>query len=118
MVPKNINGKKVGILGLGISGSSAAKSILAGGGEIYAYDDNHLITLKIINPTWLQLRDQDNEIILSKLMNKNEEFSYRSNLNYSITSGNAVNILVLINKNVKIIFIIIHINISFCLYGM
>jgi len=42
MVPKNINGKKVGILGLGISGRSAAKSILAGGGEIYAYDDNHL----------------------------------------------------------------------------
>ena len=64
-------------------------------------DDNHLITLKIINPTWLQLRDQDNEIILSKLMNKNEEFSYRSNLNYSITSGNAGNILVLIDNNVK-----------------
>ena len=59
------------------------------------------LTLKIINPTWLQLRDQDNQIILSKLMNKNEEFSYRSNLNYSITSGNAGNILVLIDNNVK-----------------
>ena len=69
--------------------------------NLQAYDDNHLITLKIINPTWLQLRDQDNEIILSKLMNKNEEFSYRSNLNYSITSGNAGNILVLIDNNVK-----------------
>ena len=34
-------------------------------------------------------------------MNKNEEFSYRSNLNYSITSGNAGNILVLIDNNVK-----------------
>jgi len=42
MVPKNINGKKIGILGLGISGISAANSILAGGGEIFAYDDNHL----------------------------------------------------------------------------
>ena len=42
MVPKNINGKKVGILGLGISGMSAANSILAGGGEIFAYDDNHI----------------------------------------------------------------------------
>ena len=42
MIPKNINGKKVGILGLGISGMSAAKSILAGGGKIFAYDDNNL----------------------------------------------------------------------------
>lgn len=42
MVPKNINGKKTGILGLGISGMSAANSILAGGGEIFAYDDNRL----------------------------------------------------------------------------
>ena len=42
MIPKNINGKKIGILGLGISGMSAANSILAGGGEIFAYDDNHL----------------------------------------------------------------------------
>ena len=42
MIPKNINGKKVGILGLGISGMSAANSIVAGGGEIFAYDDHHL----------------------------------------------------------------------------
>jgi len=42
MVPKNINGKKTGILGLGISGMSAANSIVAGGGEIFAYDDHHL----------------------------------------------------------------------------
>ena len=79
-----------------ISSSSAIAS-----SNLLPNDDNHLITLKIINPTWLQLRDQDNEIILSKLMNKNEEFSYRSNLNYSITSGNAGNILVLIDNNVK-----------------
>ena len=46
MVPKNINGKKTGILGLGISGMSAANSIVAGGGEIFAYDD-HLLKNKI-----------------------------------------------------------------------
>ena len=59
------------------------------------------ITLKLLNPTWLQLRDNSNNIILSKLMDKNEEFSYNINLNYSITAGNAGNILVMINTEVR-----------------
>ena len=58
-------------------------------------------TLKILNPTWLQLRDENNNIVLSKLMDKDEEFSYELNLNYNITAGNAGNILVLINGNVR-----------------
>ncbi len=58
-------------------------------------------TLKILNPTWLQLRDENNNIVLSKLMDKDEEFSYELNLNYNITAGNAGNILVLIDGNVK-----------------
>tara|TARA_A100001011_G_scaffold302719_1_gene316484 strand:- start:163 stop:951 length:789 start_codon:yes stop_codon:yes gene_type:complete len=58
-------------------------------------------TLKILNPTWLQLRDEADNIILSKLMDKDEEFSYELKLNYNITAGNAGNILVLINGDVR-----------------
>jgi len=60
-----------------------------------------LATLKMLNPTWLQLRDKSNNIVLSKLMDKNEEFSYELNLNYNITAGNAGNILVLIDGEVR-----------------
>ena len=58
-------------------------------------------TLKMLNPTWLQIRDESNNIVLSKLMNKNEEFSYELKLNYNITAGNAGNILVLIDGDVR-----------------
>ena len=64
-------------------------------------DDSTLITLKILDPTWVQIRDENNEIIFSQLMNKNDEYSYNSKLNYTITSGNAGHILVLINRNVR-----------------
>ena len=78
-----------------INNSSAIASI-----EI---DENisTVATLKILNPTWLQLRDENNNIVLSKLMDKDEEFSYELNLNYNITAGNAGNILVLIDGNVR-----------------
>ena len=62
---------------------------------------NNKVILKLINPTWLQLRDKSNNIILSKLMDKNEEFSYDLSLNYRITAGNAGNILVIINSEVR-----------------
>ena len=58
-------------------------------------------TLKILNPTWLQLRDEENNIVFSKLMDKDEEFSYELKLNYNITAGNAGNILVLIDDEVR-----------------
>ena len=64
-------------------------------------DVTTVATLKILNPTWLQLRDESNEIILSKLMDKDEEFSYELSLKYNITAGNAGNILVLIDGDVK-----------------
>ena len=78
-----------------INNSSAIASI-----EI---DENisTVATLKILNPTWLQLRDENNNIVLSKLMDKDEEFSYELNMNYNITAGNAGNILVLIDGNVR-----------------
>ena len=69
--------------------------------KINETDNDDTITLKVLNPTWLQLRDESNNIILSQLMDKNEEYTYKMNLNYNITAGNAGNILVLINKDVR-----------------
>ena len=60
-----------------------------------------IITLKFLDDTWIQLRNQNNEIILSQLMNRGEEYSYNLNSNYSITSGNAGHILVLIDQKVR-----------------
>jgi cytoskeletal protein RodZ len=60
-----------------------------------------LITLKFLDDTWVQLRDENDEIIFSQLMNKNDEYSYDLDTNYSITSGNAGHILVLINQKVR-----------------
>ena len=67
------------------------------------FDENvtPVATLKMLNPTWLQLRDEENNIVLSKLMDKDEEFSYELKLNYNITAGNAGNILVLIDDEVR-----------------
>ena len=59
------------------------------------------ITLKSLNPTWLQLRDNSNKIILSKLMEKDEEYSYDISLKYNITTGNAGSILVIIDDKVR-----------------
>ena len=78
-----------------INSSSVIASI-----EIDA-DETTVATLKTLNPTWLQLRDEENNIVLSKLMDKDEEFSYELKLNYNITAGNAGNILVLIDNEVR-----------------
>jgi len=60
-----------------------------------------LITLKFLDDTWLQIRDKNEEIIFSQLMNQNDEYSYDLDSNYSITSGNAGHILVLIDQKVR-----------------
>ncbi len=65
-----------------------------------ANEKSQIITLKLLDDAWLQIRDQDDEIIFSQLMNKNDEYSYDMFDNYSITSGNAGNILLLINEKV------------------
>ena len=62
---------------------------------------NKFITLKFLNSTWVQIRDKSDNIILSQLMEKDEEYSYGSNLGYNITAGNAGNILVLIDDDVR-----------------
>ena len=78
-----------------INNSSAIASIE------FDEDVTTVATLKMLNPTWLQLRDEENNIVLSKLMDKDEEFSYELKLNYNITAGNAGNILVLIDDEVR-----------------
>ena len=60
-----------------------------------------IITLKFLNPTWLQLKDKNDKIIISRLMDKNNEYSYSLSDNFFLTAGNAGNIIVLIDGVVK-----------------
>ncbi|MDC0037997.1 DUF4115 domain-containing protein, partial [Alphaproteobacteria bacterium] len=62
---------------------------------------DRIITLKFIDSTWIQLRDKQENIIFSKLMNQNEEYSYNLSKNFNITAGNAGNIIVSIDGVVK-----------------
>ncbi len=55
---------------------------------------NKNINLKFLNSTWIQLRDEENEIIFSRLMNQGDEYSYQTNNNYALTAGNAGNIII------------------------
>ena len=65
------------------------------------FQKSSIVTLKFLDDTWVQLRDENDEIILSQLMNEGDEYSYGIYNNYSITSGNAGHILVMINQKVK-----------------
>jgi len=64
-------------------------------------DFNYQIRLKFLKSTWIQLRNEQDQIILSKLMNINDEYSYSVADNYRLTAGNAGNILVLINDKAR-----------------
>ena len=59
-----------------------------------------LISLKAIKPTWIQLRDINNQIIFSKLMDINDVYNYSINDEFIITTGNAGNVIVSIGGNV------------------
>ena len=59
------------------------------------------VTLKFLNPTWVQLRDTNNRIIISKLMTKKDEFSYEISENLNLTAGNAGNIIILFDGVVR-----------------
>jgi len=56
------------------------------------------ITLKFLGSTWIQLRDDKNLIIISKLMNKGDQYSYNLSQNLNLTAGNAGNIIIFINN--------------------
>ena len=59
------------------------------------------ITLKFINPTLIQLRDSKNNVIISELMTKKDEYSYNISENLNLTAGNAGNIIILFDGVVK-----------------
>ena len=59
------------------------------------------ISLKFINPTWVQIRDENDNIIISRLMDQGDEYFYSISDNYNLTAGNAGNILVSINNIIK-----------------
>lgn len=60
----------------------------------------NLISLKALSPTWIQLRNSENIIVYSKLMDKNDVYNYLLDDNLAITTGNAGNILVSIDNKV------------------
>ena len=64
-------------------------------------ESNNIITLKFLNQTWIQLRNEQNQIVFSKLMSRDEEYLYSVADNFTLTTGNAGNILVLINGNAR-----------------
>ena len=59
------------------------------------------VNLKFLNPTWIQLRDSNDKVIISRLMNPGDEYSYNLSENLSLTAGNAGNIIVSLNGKVK-----------------
>ena len=60
-----------------------------------------IVTLKFLNPTWVQLRDAQNNIVVSKLMSEKNEYSYKISENLNLTAGNAGNIIILFDDVVK-----------------
>ena len=63
--------------------------------------DDNTVTLKFLNPTWIQLRDSKNNVIIGKLMSKKDEYSYKISENLNLTAGNAGNIIILLDGEVK-----------------
>ena len=83
-----------------ISQSSAIASLPLEN-EINEIINEDKITLKFLESTWIQIRDKNDAILVSRLMQSTDEFTYLSKENYKITTGNAGNIIVLINGKPK-----------------
>ena len=64
-------------------------------------DLGNIITIKALEDTWIQLRNNKDEIIHSSLMNINDEYSYSIYDDYNITTGNAGNLIISIDGKVK-----------------
>tara|TARA_B100000579_G_scaffold289416_1_gene240188 strand:+ start:68 stop:925 length:858 start_codon:yes stop_codon:yes gene_type:complete len=67
--------------------------------EIAKVIEDHKITLRFIEPTWIQLRNNQGDIILSSLMYPKDYYSYYVSDNYNLTTGNAGNIIIKIDDN-------------------
>jgi len=78
-----------------------SSSVVASTQEDIISNIDELISLKFLDSTWVQLRDIEDNIIISKLMNKGDEYSYDLSKKFTITSGNGGNIVILLNGIVK-----------------
>ena len=76
-------------------------SVIASTSDNEPTESNNVIKLKFLNQTWIQLRNKENQIVFSKLMSNDEEYLYSVADNFTLTAGNAGNILVLINGNAR-----------------
>ena len=76
-------------------------SVIASTPDNEPAQSNNIITLKFLNSTWIQLRNKENQIIFNKLMSEDEEYSYSVADNFTLATGNAGNILVLINGKTR-----------------
>jgi cytoskeletal protein RodZ len=83
------------------SNLSNFSSALASTSEDIFIRNNDKITLRFLNPTWIQLRDSQENIIISQLMNESDEYSYNLLENLNLTAGNCGNIIVSVNGVVK-----------------
>ena len=61
---------------------------------------NEKVVLEILGDTWVQIKNSEDRILISKLMKQNERFLLEANVDYTITTGNAGNIQLLINNKV------------------
>ena len=76
-------------------------SVIASTSDNEPTESNNVIKLKFLKQTWIQLRNKENQIVFSKLMSNDEEYLYSVADNFTLTAGNAGNILVLINGNAR-----------------
>ena len=76
-------------------------SVIASTPDNDLVESDNIVTLKFFNPTWIQLRNKENQIVFGRLMSADEEYSYSVADNFTLTTGNAGYILVLINGNAR-----------------
>ena len=69
--------------------------------DINLDNSNKKITLKFLNSTWIQLRNIDDKIIHSKLMNQGDEYTFNSSDQLNLTAGNAGNIIIILDGIVR-----------------
>jgi len=81
--------------------SNSSSALASNSKDVFLKGEDNKIILHFLNPTWIQLRDIDDNIIISKLMNEGDEYSYYFLDNFNLTAGNAGNIIVSFNGIIK-----------------
>ena len=80
---------------------NSSSAVASNSKDIFLTNADYKISLTFLNPTWIQLRDIDDKIIISQLMYEGDTYSYNFLENLNLTSGNAGNIIVSFNGIVK-----------------